>query len=220
MIKGAVFDMDGLMFDSERLVYEIWQEMMDEQGFEYNIEVFKRTIGLRSDKSEELYSSLYGERFQYKQLKQRCRETFIRRVTAEGVPVKRGLFELLGFLRDNRIKMAVATSTSSQTALKVLKMADVYDFFDEFVCGDDVKNSKPDPEIFLTAAERIGIEPENCAAFEDSINGIKSAFAAGMTTIMVPDFLQPTEEIKPMISCLCSNLSQAIQFLQNGINIT
>ena len=76
MIKGAIFDMDGLMFDSERLVYEIWQEMMDEQGFEYNLDIFKKTIGLRTDRAEQFYSELYGERFCYKPLKLRSRETF------------------------------------------------------------------------------------------------------------------------------------------------
>ena len=217
MINGAVFDMDGLMFDSERLVYETWQMMMDELGFEYNLDIFKNTIGLRTDLTESYYNSLYGERFCYKPLKQRSREIFLKRVSEEGVPIKKGLVELLEFLKSNNLKIAVATSTSAQTAHKIIKMAGVYDYFDAFVCGDDVKNGKPHPEVFLTAAEKLSLPPTECVAFEDSINGIKSAYSAGMTTVMVPDYLQPTQEIIPMINCLCNDLSQAIEFISKNL---
>ena len=152
MINGAVFDMDGLMFDSERLVYETWQMMMDELGFKYNLDIFKNTIGLRTDMAESYYNSLYGERFCYQPLKQKSREIFLKRVSEEGVPIKKGLVELLDFLKSNSLKIAVATSTSAQTAHKIIRMAGVYDYFDAFVCGDDVKNGKPHPEVFLTAA--------------------------------------------------------------------
>lgn len=215
MINGAVFDMDGLMFDSERLVYETWQMMMDELGFKYNLDIFKNTIGLRTDLTESYYNSLYGERFCYKPLKQRSREIFLKRVSEEGVPIKKGLVELLEFLKSNNLKIAVATSTSAQTAHKIIKMAGVYDYFDTFVCGDDVKNGKPHPEVFLTAAEKLSLPPTECVAFEDSINGIKSAYSAGITTVMVPDYLQPTQEIIPMIDCLCNDLTQAIEFISN-----
>lgn len=216
MIKGAIFDMDGLMFDSERLVCSIWQEMMDENGYKFNVDIFKNTIGLRQDKSKKFYTSLYSEDFDYDGFKIQSRQRFYKRIEKDGVPIKKGLFELLDFLKDNNIKMAVATSTSAKTALKVIKKAGVYDYFDSFVCGDDVKNGKPHPEVFLTAAERIGVPPEECIAFEDSINGIKSAFAANMTTVMVPDFLQPTDEIKPKISLLCKSLDEAIAFIAKG----
>lgn len=217
MIKGAIFDMDGLMFDSERLVCSIWQEMMDENDYKFNVDIFKNTIGLRQDKSKEFYTSHYGEDFDYDGFKIQSRQRFYKRIEKDGVPIKKGLFELLDFLKDNNIKMAVATSTSAKTALKVIKKAGVYDYFDSFVCGDDVKNGKPHPEVFLTAAERIGVPPEECVAFEDSINGIKSAFAANMTAVMVPDFLQPTDEIKNKISFLCNSLDEAIDIFMSAI---
>ncbi|MCH5297477.1 MAG: HAD family phosphatase [Ruminococcus sp.] len=214
MIKGAIFDMDGLMFDSERLVCSIWQEMMDENGYEFSVDIFKNTIGLRQDKSKIFYTSLYGNDFDYDHFKAQSRERFYKRIERDGVPIKKGLFTLLDYLKSQNIKMAVATSTSSQTALKVIRKAGIYEYFDSFVCGDDVKNGKPHPEVFLTAAERIGVSPEECIAFEDSINGIKSAFSANMTTVMVPDFLQPTDEIKPQISFLCKSLDEAIDFIE------
>ena len=217
MIKGAVFDMDGLMFDSERLVYENWQKIMDEEGYDYNLDIFKKTIGLRTDEAEQYYISLYGENFDYAPLKQRSRELFFSRIATEGVPIKKGLFELLDFLKENNIKIALATSTSTDSATKMIKTAGVYDYFDALVCGDDVTNGKPHPEVFLKAAEKLGLKPEDCIAYEDSINGIKSAHSAEMTTVMVPDYLQPTDEIKPMIDCLCDDLLQSVEFVKRII---
>lgn len=214
MLKGAVFDMDGLMFDTERLVYENWQNMMDEQGLPYDIEVFKQTVGRRKKEVELFYLSTYGEDFPYWELADEGRRRYIKRVQSEGIPVKKGLREILEYCRSRGMKIALATSTSRETAEFNLRSAGVSEFFDALVCGGDVVNGKPHPEVFLTAAQRLGLEPGDCAAFEDSINGIKSAFAAGMVTVMVPDFLKPTEEIKPMISCLCSDLTEAISFLE------
>lgn len=217
MIKGTVFDMDGLMFDSERLVYENWQKIMDEEGYDYNLDIFKKTIGLRTDEAEQYYISLYGENFDYAPLKQRSRELFFSRIATEGVLIKKGLFELLDFLKENNIKIALATSTSTDSATKMIKTAGVYDYFDALVCGDDVTNGKPHPEVFLKAAEKLGLKPEDCIAYEDSINGIKSAHSAEMTTVMVPDYLQPTDEIKPMIDCLCDDLLQSVEFVKRII---
>lgn len=215
MLEGAVFDMDGLMFDSERIVYETWQYMLDGLGLDYGFDIYKNTIGLRADKTERYYKSLYGDDFDYAALKARSRQIFYNRVESEGVPIKKGLLDILEYLKSHCFKISLATSTSSQTALKLLKMAEVYEYFDAFVCGDDVKNGKPHPEVFLTAAQRLGLAPESCVAFEDSINGIKSANAARMKTVMVPDFLQPTDEVLPLIDFLCEDLSQAIKYIEN-----
>jgi beta-phosphoglucomutase-like phosphatase (HAD superfamily) len=95
-----------------------------------------------------------------------------------------------------------------------LEISDTARFFDELVCGNDVVNGKPHPEVFLTAAKRLGAKPENCLAYEDSINGIKSAYSAGMVTVMVPDYIAPTEEIMPMISFLCDDLAQSIEKIE------
>lgn len=217
MIKGAVFDMDGLMFDSERITYNGWQKLMDENGYEYSIDVFKQTVGRRKKEVEQFYYSKYGKDFPYRKLSEIQRNNYINFVMAKGAPVKKGLYEILEFLKDNDIKIALATSTSRQTSLINLESAKVEKYFDTLVCGEDVTNGKPDPEVFLTAAKKIGIEPEQCVAFEDSFNGIRSAFAAGMTTVMVPDFIQPTDEILTMVNYLCSDLSNAVEVLKNVI---
>ena len=217
MIKGAVFDMDGLMFDSERITYNGWQKLMDENGYEYSIDVFKQTVGRRKKEVEQFYYSKYGKDFPYRKLSEIQRNNYINFVMTKGAPVKKGLYEILEFLKDNDIKIALATSTSRQTSLINLESAKVEKYFDTLVCGEDVTNGKPDPEVFLTAAKKIGIEPEQCVAFEDSFNGIRSAVAAGMTTVMVPDFIQPTDEILTMVNYLCSDLSNAVEVLKNVI---
>ena len=211
MITAAVFDMDGLMFDTERLVYENWQNMMDERGYDYDLDFFKTTVGKRKNEVQRLYFDRFGDDFPYWELADLGKARYVERVKTEGIPIKKGLTELLTFLKDRDIKIALATSTSRQTAKLNLEISDTARFFDSLVCGNDVKNGKPHPEVFLTAAERLGAKSADCLAYEDSINGIISAYSAGMVTVMVPDYIAPTAEIMPMISYLCSDLAQSIE---------
>ena len=217
MLKGAVFDMDGLMFDTERLVYDNWQAMMDELGLPYDLEVFKQTVGKRKKEVELFYLATYGDDFPYWELAGKGKARYVRRIEREGIPVKAGLYDILDWLKASGIKIALATSTSRHTAVLNLQSAKVEKYFDALVCGEEVTNGKPHPEVFLTAAAKLGLSPAECVAFEDSINGIKSAYAAGMTTVMVPDLLQPTPEIKPMIRHLCRDLHEAITALREDI---
>ena len=217
MLKGAVFDMDGLMFDTERLVYENWQNMMDERGYDYDLDFFKTTVGKRKNEVQRLYFDRFGDDFPYWELADLGKARYIERIKAEGIPIKKGLIELLTFLKERDIKIALATSTSRQTAQLNLEISDTAKFFDALVCGNDVVNGKPHPEVFLTAAERLGADPENCVAYEDSINGIISAHDAGMTTVMVPDYIAPTEEIMPMINYLCGDLAESIEKIKELI---
>ena len=213
MILGAVFDMDGLMIDSERMVYQNWQELMDEYGYDYNIEIFKQTVGRRKKEVELFYLETYGADFPYKKYADMTREKYLRQVRESGVPVKKGLYEILDHLKERGIKLALATSTSRETTEINLSMTKTLDYFDALVCGNEVVNGKPHPEVFLTAAKKLGLDPADCVAFEDSLNGIRSAHAAGMITVMVPDFLQPTEDVLPMIDILCESLDQSIDRL-------
>ena len=216
MLKAAVFEMDGLMFDTETLVYRNWQTMMDEAGYPYSLDDFKQTVGKRKAEVQNFYFGRYGADFPYWDFSEKGRGMYLEYVAERGVPVKPGLHELLEYLRSKDFGIALATSTSRKTTELNLESAGVQGYFDALVCGDDVKNGKPHPEVFLTAAAGLGEAPEACVAFEDSINGIKSAFAAGMKTVMVPDMLQPTNEILPMIDCLCDSLEKSIPFIERS----
>lgn len=214
MLRAAVLDMDGLMFDSETIVFETWSEMMRENGYAYSFEIYKQTVGRRKKEVELLYRSLYGGDFPYRVFADRCRTLYVERVKTKGIPVKPGLYTLLGFFRDNGFGVALATSTSRQTATLNLEVSDTLRYFDCLVCGDDVRNGKPDPEVFLTAAQRLGVAPQECIAYEDSFNGIRAAHTAGMQTVMVPDMLTPTEDILPLVDCLCDSLEQSIPYIK------
>lgn len=214
MIKGAVFDMDGLMFDTEKLVYQAWQRVMDSNGYDYDFEIYKKTVGRRTAETRKFYEELYGGEFDYQRLRSEANVFFRDDIETNGVPLKKGLVNILEYLKNHNMKIALATSTSSTTAMGLLEKANVKQYFDSFVCGNMVKNGKPHPEVFLTAAKELCLKPESCIALEDSINGIKSAYNAGMKPLMVPDLLEPTEEIKPMLFALCKDLDEAIEYFK------
>ncbi len=212
-IKGAVFDMDGLMFDTENLTYKLQKKILAEDGLTFTLDDYKNTIGKRSADLPKYFKSLFGEKFSYEDFHQKCRKAFLEYTEKYGVPIKEGLFELLDELKARKVKIALSTSTTSNSALRALKTAKVSNYFDELVCAEDVSNGKPHPEPFLKAAEKLKLNPSDCIALEDSLNGIKSAYRAGMITIMVPDLIEPDDEIKEMCSYILPDLNSVIKLI-------
>lgn len=212
-IKGAVLDMDGLMFDTEILTYKLQKEILKNDGFKFSLEDYKQTVGKRLADLTPLFHKAFGDDFDLDAFRAKCREAYINYTDENGVPVKDGLFDLLEKLKANKIKIALATSTTSKSAKRTLKIAGVLEYFDEFVCAEDVENGKPHPEAFLKAAEKLSLKPEDCVALEDSFNGIKSASAAGMITVMVPDLIEPTEEIKNKCDYIFKSLKDVIEIV-------
>lgn len=211
MVNGAVFDMDGLMIDSERIVFENWVEIMERRGYEFGKDIFCRTIGMRRAETERTLKELYGDDFPFLDIAEECHYLFIEK-TKDGMPVKKGLPEILDFFEERGVPLAVATSTRRKSAERALSLAGVIDRFDAIICGEDVTRGKPDPEIFLTASALIGAPPAECAVFEDSINGVRAAHSAGMITVMIPDMQQPPEDIISQVDILCNSLLDAIKY--------
>ncbi len=209
-IKGAVFDMDGLMFDTENLTYKLQKKILQKDGLDFTLEDYKKTVGKRAADLPGFFKKLYGADFSYEDFHNKCREEYKAYTDKYGVPVKEGLFELLDSLKADKVKIALCTSTTRRSAGRTLKIAGVFDCFDEFVCAEDVENGKPDPEPFLKAAEKLALSPESCMALEDSVNGIKSAYKAGMVTVMVPDLIEPSDDIKPMCDYILGSLSEVL----------
>ena len=141
------------------------------------------------------------------------KKDFWKIVDKEGLPLKKGVKELLAYGKSQGYKMAVATSSSREYAMGNLIRAGIDSYFDSVVCGDMVKKAKPDPEIYQKACESLGIQPEYCMAFEDAPGGILSAHQAGMQVIMVPDLVQPTEEIRKLTYRVCDSLADVIGIL-------
>lgn len=215
MIKGAVFDMDGLMFDTENLTYRAWQKAMDDAKIPYSFEIYKKTIGKRTAEVQKFYKALYGEGFDYQSLRSAGNRYFSDEIQKNGVPVKRGLYNILKFFRDNSVKIALATSSSRAYAVEMLKKAKVESYFDAYICGDTVKNGKPHPEVFLTAAKALDLSKDDCIVFEDSLTGVDAGINAKMRVIMIPDFIKPDDERKAKLFGLFDDLDQARDFLLN-----
>ena len=198
MIRAVIFDMDGLMLDTERLVIKAWDWAGEQLGVGPFGHLAQQTLGMTAEADRAMLRREFGDCVTLEQVNE-LKEVFFHRYFAErGVPVKNGLFDLLKWLKGEGIKTAVATSTYESVARPELELAGVLGYFNEVVCGNMVKHGKPAPDIFLLAAEKLGVSPENCMVLEDSPNGIRAAHAAGMYPVMVPDLVQPDEEIRSM----------------------
>ena len=212
-IKGVVFDMDGLMFDTENLTFKLHRELLAKKGFTHSFEWYKTTVGKRSEDIVGMFKERFGADFDYEAFRAESRQAYVSYTDKYGVPIKDGLFELLEYLKAKGIKIAVCTSTTAPSAARTLRISGALPYFDALVCADDVKRGKPHPDPFLKSAEKLGLEPSNCMALEDSLNGIKSAHAAGMIPVMVPDVVEPTDEIKPLCYRILPSLNEIIRII-------
>ena len=213
-MQAVIFDMDGVIFDSENLVVKCWKVVAEKYGIEDVEAACKDCLGVNSIESKERFLKKYGEEFPYDEYKSEMSALYHQTAAAGGLDLKPGVVELLTFLKEHKYGLAVASSTRRAVVESQLKNAKVLDFFDEIICGDMVKKSKPDPEIYLAAAEKMKVNPKECYAIEDSYNGIRSAYSAGMEAIMVPDLLLPTDETREKCCVICDSLLEVIEFIK------
>lgn len=216
MIKGAIFDMDGLMLDTEKLLVKFWRQAAAEYGYDMTFEHVLSIRSLSRKYSIPLLKGIFGEEFPFEEVRSRRIKLMNSYIDENGFEIKKGLFELLDFLKEKGIRIAVATATDLERATIYLKKAGAFDYFDEIICGNMIKNGKPEPDIYIEAAKKLGLPAKECAALEDSPNGIKSAYSAGCRVIMIPDLSQPDDEIKPMLSAVYNSLDKACEFFEGG----
>lgn len=205
---AVVFDMDGVIFDSERLVLECWEKVGEKYHLEGMREAFLPCIGTNDVRTREIVLERYGADFPYDEFRRESSLLYHSIVDQGGLPVKTGVRELLSYLAENDIPIAVASSTRLEVVTQELKQAGLYESFRVVMGGDQLKRSKPDPDIYLMTCKKLDIEPACAYAIEDSYNGIRSAFAAGMKPIMVPDMLPPTDEMRDKSVVVLENLLQ------------
>lgn len=210
----VIFDMDGVIFDSERLIADLWREVAEEKKM-LDIDVaIQRSIGITNDATTQVFKELYGEDFPYEEYKKIVSTRFHAKYDNGNLPTKPGIKELLVFLKENKIPTAVASSTRTAVVETEIRDAGLLPYFDRIIGGDQVTHSKPDPEIFLKAAEALNAKPEECYIIEDSFNGIRAAHAAGMHPVMVPDLLEPDDEIKALYEEIFPSLVEVRKYFE------
>lgn len=214
MIKGVIFDMDGTMFDTERLSSYCWKRTGENLGINVTDELMNDCRGKNPAVIRRLYMEAFGETFNYDAARAAKHVIFNEIIAGDGVPVKKGLEELLGYLEKQEIKKAVATSTEKKRASKLLQDAGVYEKMDAFVYGDEIKESKPDPEIFRVAAEKIGCKPEECLVLEDSEAGLRAGIALGGAIIYIPDIAIVPEQVTAKVTETLADLGEVIGWLE------
>ena len=213
--KLIIFDMDGLMFDTERIYFRAWSKIMAKYQYEFDFEVYKKLMARNSSAMERILKDIYGEGFPFEKINTERRQEGESIINTEGIPHKEGLVELLDYLEENNILKVVATSSVREKALRYLDKAGVLNRFTNIVCGSDIKESKPNPEIFEKAAQIFNTHKSECIVLEDSPNGVRAAFAAGMRCIFIPDLVQSDEEIKSKITIEISDLNKVKEYIRN-----
>ncbi|WP_026510775.1 MULTISPECIES: HAD family hydrolase [unclassified Butyrivibrio] len=213
----VIFDMDGVIFDSERACLYVWSEAASGFGVGNIREVFYKCIGTNNNQTrqivEEAYSKDFGPGIADKILAESSR-LFHERYDGGRLPVKKGVKEILEYLKSENIRCAVASSTRKAVVENELRDAGFLDYFEEIIGGDAVKISKPNPEIYLMACDIMKVNPMDAYAIEDSYNGIRAAHAAGMKPIMVPDMIPANDEMKSLSVRICADLIEVIDFLK------
>lgn len=215
MIKGLIFDMDGLLLDTEKYYFRCWIECAEEFGFHMKPRHALAVRSLSAKYAERYLKRELGEDFDYYAVRARRRELVQQTMDNNGIQIKHGAEELLEYCRDNGIKTAVATATPLEKAKEHLGALGILGLFSEVVGGDSIKNGKPAPDIYIKAASAISLAPSECIALEDSPNGIISAFSAGCNTIMIPDMTEPDEMLKPLLYGCYETLDDVITLLKN-----
>ena len=212
-LHPVIFDMDGVIFDSERLLLESWKMVADRYGIPDIEATLARCLGVSVDVSRQIYFDRYGPDFPLDNYKVETRAYFRSQCPNGHPPVKEGARELLAALRARGVPLALASSTRLVTVRRELDEAGLLPFFDAVIGGDTVAHSKPDPEIFLTAASLLDAAPADCWVIEDSFNGVRAAHAGGMHPIMVPDLLPPDAEMEEKAEIIVKDLFEAMAYL-------
>ena len=215
MKRGAIFDMDGTLFDTEKLYRQAWLDVAAEFGEEKNYELPTAISGTNLGEESlriirRFYPNIDAETYLARVLEE------VRAAAERNLKLMTGVEEILNFFQTAGVKMAVASSAPVEVIEKNLVRSNLRGYFEVLVGGDKVANGKPAPDIFLLAAKELNLAPNDCYIFEDSFNGIRSAAASDGVAIMIPDTVQPTEEIKKLCAAIFPNLNEARRAIERG----
>jgi HAD superfamily hydrolase (TIGR01509 family) len=213
--RAVVFDMDGLLFDTETLYRDCMLAAAAARGHEMPVELYLRMIGLQWESSHHLLRDHFGEGFDIQAFVDLAKADFRCRRDAE-LALKAGVVEVLDALDALSLPRAIATSSGHESAAHHLQMHGITHRFDAVLAHGDYPRGKPAPDPFLAAAARLGVDPADCLALEDSHNGVRAAAAAGMMTVMVPDLLDPTEEMQSLCVRIAADLHEVERLVRDA----
>lgn len=214
-VKTVIFDMDGLMFDTEKIYYKANQETADELGMDYSFDVYKQFIGSGDADLQDGMRAMYDNHELLNDFFVKSNKMLVHLLLNGPVDKKTGLIELLEYLQDEGIPAVVASSTPRKLVDPLLERLEVRKYFKEVVGGNEVPKAKPDPAIFNKAFEKTGIKDKKEALIlEDSRNGIRAAYGANIPVILIPDMIQPDSEIEAKTVAVMPNLHHVIEFIE------
>lgn len=214
MVKAVIFDMDGVIFDSERAVFQEWLDLAKRYHID-DIEIpYMKCIGVNAQRTREIFYEHYGDKYDYDVFAKETSIGFHSKYDGGKLPIKTGAVELLKYLKNEGVKVALATSTRKASVIPEIRDAGLLEYFDVIIAGDMVEKSKPAPDIFLKAASELGINPGEAYVIEDSFNGIRAAQNAGMIPVMVPDLLEPDEEIREKAAFIFEDLNKVREYFE------
>ena len=211
--QAAIFDMDGLLLDTERVCLEAFRDACYALSVPFLEKTYLGIIGRNAQGIEEVLNAGYSDKIAYPILRAAWMDRYHPIVETQAIPVKNGVIELLEWLKAQNVPMAVATSTPKELAITKLKLSGLHGYFEQISAGCEVKQGKPHPEIFLLAAERLQVTPELCLVFEDSNNGVRSGIAANMQVFQIPDLVEPCAEVLKLGHIVATSLQDVHQRL-------
>ncbi|MBQ9142598.1 MAG: HAD family phosphatase [Lachnospiraceae bacterium] len=214
--KAVVFDMDGVIFDSERLVIECWKVIADKYGVRDIETTCHECLGVNGTETKQKFLNRYGQDFPYDTYKSEMSKLYHDKYDGGRLPMKKGVVELLQYLKGAKVKVALASSTRKAVVEQELTDAGIIQYFDVVIGGDMVTRSKPQPDIFLKACEELGVAPQEALAIEDSYNGIRAAAAGKLRPLMVPDLMPPTEEMEKLAERIFTDLFEVLSYISQG----
>lgn len=215
MVSGIIFDMDGILIDSERQSNEGWLWAAGQLGVDMPMWLIDSFKGAPAELCCKSFDDYYKGVIDYWEAKELRTQHVYKIRETEGIPVKKGVKDIFEYIRNNGLKCAVATSTRRESAEKTLHEIGVWDYLDAVVYGDEVEHGKPEPDIFLRAAKAIGVNPSEAVVVEDSINGIKAGYAADMRVVHIPDTIAIDDDIRKLTYMVCADLNGLIDVVES-----